>query len=298
MWGRQHGSVVGVVDVGSNTVRLLVARGDRVVLTEREMLHLGADVERLGEISAEKLSLVTALVERFAADARAAGAERLEVLIASPGRQARNGDELLAALTAASGTSTRVLTAVEEGRLAFVGALHSASLPAGRPVAVVDVGGGSAQLVVGTRRDGPQWSRSVDLGAQRLTSRLLGGDPPGREAVAAAREEVERHLDGFAPPPPRTVLAVGGSARGVKRIMGPRLGRDDLEEALDLLAVTPAAELAERYGMKLERAQVLPAGCAILAGLQQRVGAPLKVVRAGLREGAVLELAAAALAAA
>jgi exopolyphosphatase/pppGpp-phosphohydrolase len=289
--------VVGVVDVGSNTVRLLVARGMQTILTEREMLHLGADVERQGEISAEKLARVAELVGRYADDARAAGAVALEVLIASPGRQARNGEKLRELLTAASTAPTRILSAAEEGRLAFAGALAVASPPSRRPVAVVDVGGGSAQVVVGTRRDGPRWSRSIDIGAQRLTSRLLGADPPGRAAVWKARLEVERYLSQVDPPAVRAGFAVGGSARGIKRIVGGRLGEDELEEALALLAVTPAAEVSKRYGMKLERAQTLTAGCAILAGLQRTLGTPLKVVRAGLREGVLAELAADALAA-
>jgi len=297
VWGRQHGTVVGVVDVGSNTVRLLVTRGERTILTEREMLHLGADVERRGEISPEKLALVAELVGRYAADARAAGAVALEVLIASPGRQARNGEVLRELLSAASGAPTRILSAAEEGRLAFAGALAAGAPPARRPVAVVDVGGGSAQVVVGTRRDGPLWSRSIDIGAQRLTSRLLSADPPGRAAVWRARLEVERYLTHVAPPPVHAGFAVGGSARGLKRIVGGRLGEEELEDALAVLAVTSAAEVSKQYGMKLERAQTLTAGCAILAGLQRTLGTPLKVVRAGLREGVLAELTAETLAA-
>jgi exopolyphosphatase/pppGpp-phosphohydrolase len=261
------------------------------------MLHLGADVERRGEISAEKLALVAELVGRYADDARDAGAVALEVLIASPGRQARNGETLREVVAAAASAPTRILSAVEEGRLAFVGALAVAAPPARRPVAVVDVGGGSAQVVVGSRREGPRWSRSIDIGAQRLTSRLLDADPPGRPAVWRARLEVERYLAHFAPPRAHAGFAVGGSARGVKRLVGGRLGEDELEDALAMLAVTPAAEVSKRFGMKLERAQTLTAGCAILAGLQRTLGTPLKVVRAGLREGLLAELAAETLAA-
>jgi exopolyphosphatase / guanosine-5'-triphosphate,3'-diphosphate pyrophosphatase len=297
VWGRHDDVVVGVVDVGSNTVRLLVLRGGRTVLTEREMLHLGADVERLGRISDAKLELVTELVRTYAADARAAGAVRLEVLIASPGRQAANGAELLDRLAAASSAPTRILSAAEEGRLAFVGAMHAAAPPARRLVGVVDVGGGSAQVVIGTRRDGPLWSGSVDIGAQRLTSRMEFADPPGTAALEAAREEVERQLAGFTPPAPRSAFAVGGSARGVRRIVGPRLGADELEQALALLARTPAAEVADRFGMRLERAQTLPAGCVVLAAVERVLVAPLRVDRGGLREGALLELAAEAIAA-
>jgi exopolyphosphatase / guanosine-5'-triphosphate,3'-diphosphate pyrophosphatase len=297
--GLHHSGVpVGVVDVGSNTVRLLVAEPGRTLATERELLRLGADIERHGDIPPEKLARTAAVVERFSAHAREAGAQAVEVLIASPGRQAGNGELLRSTLREASGFPTRILTAVEEAQLAFVGALSGASIPAGRTVAVVDVGGGSAQVVVGSRREGPRWTRSIDLGSQRLTSRLLAADPPGADAIAAAREEIDRYLVGFDPPTPRTALAVGGSARALKRICGSRLETGELDDVLRLLADTPTPVVASRFGVGEERARTLAAGAVILEALQRRLGPPLKVVRGGLREGAVLALAAEAAAAA
>jgi exopolyphosphatase/guanosine-5'-triphosphate,3'-diphosphate pyrophosphatase len=293
VWGRHHVDVpVGVVDVGSNTVRLLVSENGRTVLSERAMLRLGADIERHGEIPEAKLAQTASVVAGFVADARAAGVEAIEILIASPGRQAANGAELAERLQRASACRTRVLSSVEEGRLAFVGALSCARITGWRTVAVVDVGGGSAQVVVGSRKTGPTWSRSIDLGSQRLTSRLLSDDPPGETAVDRAREEVARYLEGFDPPIARTTLAVGGSARALKRIAGGRIGAAELDDALEQLAVTPTAVLARRYGIGEERARTLPAGAVILAALQQRLGTPLKVQRGGLREGALLTLAA------
>ncbi|HEY2777485.1 MAG TPA: hypothetical protein VGI77_06240, partial [Gaiellaceae bacterium] len=174
---------VGVVDVGSNTVRLLVSENGRTLLSERAMLHLGADIERHGAIPEEKLAQTASVVAGFVADARAAGVEAIEVLIASPGRQAANGAELAERLERASSCRTRILTSVEEGQLAFVGALSCARITGWRTVAVVDVGGGSAQVVVGSRKTGPVWARSIDLGSQRLTSRLLAQDPPGEAAI-------------------------------------------------------------------------------------------------------------------
>jgi exopolyphosphatase/guanosine-5'-triphosphate,3'-diphosphate pyrophosphatase len=283
---------VGVVDVGSNTVRLLVSENGRTVLSERAMLRLGADIERHGEIPEQKLAETASVVAGFVADARAAGVEAIEVLIASPGRQAANGDELAERLQRASACRTRILSSVEEGRLAFVGALSCARITGWRTVAVVDVGGGSAQVVVGSRKTGPTWSRSIDLGSQRLTSRLLAQDPPGDAAIAAARNEVESYLEGFDPPLPRTTLAVGGSARALKRMVGSRIGAAELEDALEQLATTPTADLARRYGIGEERARTLPAGAAIFASIRQRLGTPLKVQRGGLREGALLTLAA------
>jgi exopolyphosphatase/guanosine-5'-triphosphate,3'-diphosphate pyrophosphatase len=282
--------MVGVIDVGSNTVRLVVADGGRQVLSQRQMLHLGADVELHGEIPEAKLEAAAQLVGSYADAAREAGATRIGVLITSPGRQAANGNALLARLSLAANCSTRVLSAVEEARLGFAGAVDVACPPSRRRVAVVDVGGGSAQVVVGTRRGGPEWLRSIDLGSQRLTSRLLQADPPGDAAIGAARAEVAGYLHDFEPPEPRLALAVGGSARALKRIVGPRLGGEELEEALTLLAGTPGAEIVERFGIAAERVGTLPAGAAILAELQGRLATPLKVVRGGVREGALLEL--------
>ncbi|HZQ80854.1 MAG TPA: hypothetical protein VFB25_02635 [Gaiellaceae bacterium] len=282
----------GVVDVGSNTVRLLVAERGRTVLTERLVLKLGADIEVHGRVPEEKIDEVARVVQRFVRDGEAAGAEEIEVLIASPGRQAENGAELRRALAEASGRPTRILTAVEEGHLAFAGALSIAGVPARRTVAVIDVGGGSAQVVVGSGREGAKWARSIDLGSQRLASRMLAADPPGAAAIGHARAEVERYLDGFDPPAPRTALAVGGTARALKRIAGSRIGIDELDQLLGLLAETPAAEIVERYGVGEERARTLPAGAVILSELQHRLGTPVRVVRAGLRDGAVLALAA------
>jgi exopolyphosphatase/pppGpp-phosphohydrolase len=292
MWGRHHGRMpVGVVDVGSNTVRLLVVRDGRAVLTEREMLRLGADVERDGRISQHKLVEAAEVVRAYADDARAAGVERLEVLVTSPGRQAANGDDLLEALALAARCPARILSAAEEGRLAFLGAIGFAAPPARRSVVVVDVGGGSAQLIAGTRRDGVRWQRSIDIGSQRLTSRRLSDEPPGPEAIAAARAEVAEYLVAIEVPAHRAAYAVGGSARALKRMVGSRLGNDELRSALELVATIPAPELAEHYGIDADRTRTLAAGTVILAALQELLETPLKVVRGGLRDGATAELA-------
>ena len=283
---------LGVVDVGSNTVRLLVTDHGKPVLTLRETPGLGACVERDGSIPTEKLAEVAAHVHRFVEAAAAVGARDVEVPITSPGRQARNGAELLATIQAATPAPTRILSAQEEGRLAFVGATGSVHLPARRRVAVVDVGGGSSQIVAGSGREGIVWSGTIDLGSRRLASRELAGDPPTTDELAAARQDVERLLAGLEPPEVRSAFAVGGSARALKRLVGGRLGADELDEAVDLLAHTTAAELVERFDVNPARAETLAAGATILSVVQARLGAPLKVVRAGVREGAVGELAA------
>jgi exopolyphosphatase / guanosine-5'-triphosphate,3'-diphosphate pyrophosphatase len=293
MWGLHHGRVpVAVVDVGSNTVRLLVTHGGEQVITLREPVGLGAEVERDGRISAAKLGETESVVAELAAAARAAGAVELEVLITSPGRQAANGDELREVVGRAADAPVRTLSAYEEGRLAFLGALSTTPGLPGRLVAVVDVGGGSAQVAVGTRGAGPSWIRSLDLGSLRLTKRALPGDPPGSKAVAAARVEVERLLENFDPPQPHHALAVGGTARALRRIAGSRLSASRLSDLVALLAETPIAELQRVHDLPPHRARTLTAGAIVFEAIQGRLRSPFKVVRHGLREGALLELEA------
>lgn len=284
---------VGIVDVGSNTVRLLVASREGAALVpvreEREHLFLGEEVERHGRLSASRIADAARCAGEYARLARGLGAVSVDVLVTAPGRQSANGRELVRALTAASAASVRVLSADEEGRLAFAGAVAAAS-PLSQSVAVCDVGGGSTEVVVGTVAGGPAWTRSLDLGAVRLTERFFAGDPPGRKALAAAGEELERRLEGFAPPLPQVALAAGGTARALRKIVGQTLGADDLDEALRLLGKRPSQKLAKAFGVHERRARTLAAGAIVLAGVQRRLGVPLQVSREGLREGAAFAL--------
>ena len=282
---------VGIVDVGSNTVRLLVARrqkGALVALKEdREHLFLGEDVERDGALSHARIEEAAECAGGYARDARALGARAVEVIVTAPGRQSANGDELVRRLGATTGAPVRVLSADEEGRLAFAGATAAAqSLPA--TVAVCDVGGGSAEAVVGTVERGPAWSRSLDIGAVRLTERFLVDDPSDKRALVAARVEVERHLEGFAPPLPQAALATGGTARALRKLVGWELEAAEFDAALGILGKRPSAKVAKTFGLHEHRARTLAAGTLILSCLQARLGVPLEVSRAGLREGAAL----------
>jgi exopolyphosphatase/guanosine-5'-triphosphate,3'-diphosphate pyrophosphatase len=283
---------VGVVDVGSNTVRLLVASGGEPVEQRRAVLALGASIERDGAIGPAKLAEAADVVAGFVSAARQLAADPIEVLVTSPGRQAANGSELLERLAFAARVPVRLVSAAEEGRLAFLGAVSRTGRLGSKTVAVCDVGGGSAQITIGTPGDGAAWTRSIDLGSRRLASRCFDADPPGRTAVLRARLEAARLVDGLVPPPPRVALAVGGSARSLRALVGPILGAAELEHALDVLSVTPADELAARSGLDPGRTSTLAAGAAILAAIRSRLGLPLRIGRGGVREGAVLELEA------
>lgn len=283
---------VAVVDVGSNTIRLLVATRARdglaVVGRGKRMVGLGADIEQNGSVSAAKLTEAAECLSGFADIAHAAGAALLDVVVASPGRQARNSDQLVHTLSRAAGVHARVLSREDEGRLAFEGA--SATSTSDGVVAVCDVGGGSTQIAVGTVDGGPAWLRSVDLGSLRLSARVPISDPPTKEEISVLRSHAEKAFARLTPPLPREVIAVGGTARAAKRLVGRTLGPDQLREALRLLRKSPAKELAVTHDVELWRARALPAGVAILLEVQAKLGVPLEVGRGGLREGLALEL--------
>ena len=196
----------------------------------------------------------------------------------------------------------RMLSAIHDRRAITypwpisAGALARAqSLP--ESVAVCDVGGGSTEILVGTRAAGPVWGRSFDLGSIRLTERLLGADPPDKRALAAVRAEVERQLAGTVPPLPQAALATGGSARALRRLVGRILGEEELEEAIRILRRRSAARIAATFELDLVRARTLAAGAVVLAEAQRRLCIPLQVARGGVREGAALGLLAEAAAA-
>jgi exopolyphosphatase/guanosine-5'-triphosphate,3'-diphosphate pyrophosphatase len=284
---------VGVVDVGANTARLLVAEqtanGLLRVAEERVPLGLGAEVEGGGEISSGKLAEVEEAAHQLVGTARTARAERIDVLVTSPGRQAANGHDLAAAIRSGCGLHARVLSADDEARLAFAGAL-SAAMPTAETVAVCDVGGGSAQLAVGSPEGGPAWIRSIDVGSLRLTRRYLGGDPPSAAELRRAESAVAEALEHLTPPLPRAALAVGGTARALRKVVGPSLGSAELTEALRVVTDRRSKQLSSEYGIARWRAEVLPGGVVLMIALQQLLAVPLKVVRGGLREGAALAL--------
>ena len=290
-----------VVDIGSNTGRLLVAESRGVsiepVYEQKTYLGLGEEIERRGRISGAKLAGAAQCVRKYVRAGHKLGAGSCDVIVTAPGRQSANAAALLAALERAAGAAAvRVLSPDEEGRLAYEGAVVLAEgLP--ESIAVCDVGGGSTEVVVGTRSAGPAWSRSLDIGSLRLTSRCLGDDLPGKRALEAAREELERAFEGFVSPLPQAALAAGGTARALRRIVGWTLGAAELDDALRLLTKRSASGIAQEFGIDLWRARTLAGGTLILAEVQRRLAIPFEVARGGLREGAAAarlsELAAA-----
>jgi exopolyphosphatase/guanosine-5'-triphosphate,3'-diphosphate pyrophosphatase len=284
---------VAIVDIGANTLRLLVAVPDgpgvAPVHEEKQQLGLGEEVERYGYITAEKCAEAVEVAQAQTRRARRLGCEQIEILVTSPGRQSGNSEEFAEALSRGTGTPVRILSAEEEGALAWSGAVASLESPP-ESIAVCDVGGGSAQLVVGTRDGGPAWVRSVDLGSLRLTTRLLSDeDPPSAEAVARARDLAAEAFVSVVPPVAQLGLAAGGTARALRRVI-ETYDADGLAEAIETLAGLKRSKISKRYGIPPQRAATLLAGTILLSEAQLRLGLPLGVARGGLREGSALAL--------
>ncbi len=272
---------IGVIDVGSNTTRLLVANAGSAGLIPLDKgkvrLSLGAEIERFGTVSAVHLAAAAKAVRELAGVARRKRVESLDVFLTAPGRQAANSAELVALLSRSAGVQARVLTKEEEGTLAYRGAVLSTDLPLPDRIAVCDIGGASTEIAVGSPEGEPEWIESVDLGSVRLTTRAGDMQEEAKDAFA--------HL---APPPAETALVVGGSARAARRLVGAKLGECELGEALRLVEKNSPREIARRFGVDRARAEILPAGVVLLAEVQQRLGLPLHVCSGGIREGAVL----------
>jgi exopolyphosphatase/pppGpp-phosphohydrolase len=286
---------VAVIDVGSNSVRLLVAAVEasgEVQRLERERvyLRLGDDAYRLGRIGRRKLDELAETSELYARRARAARVERIETFVTAPGRQAANSEELLEVIADATSAPVVVLSAEDEGRLAWQGAVASIAHAPGS-AAVVDLGGGSCEVAVGTRATGPVWVRSRDAGALRVTRELLPSPRPSKRDLAAAREGVAELFGGLDPPLPDEAFAVGGTARAVAKLIGPRFGARRLDGLATRVFRDGAAATMAGLAVSEERLQTLLGGTLVLAEVARRLDSKLEVARGGLREGAALALA-------
>lgn len=283
------------IDIGSNTTRLLVADVDGTLLAavaeRRAFTQLGRACAAGDALRTAALEPLAQIVAAQAAEARALGAEALRVVATAAVRRAANALDACHVLSAAAGAPVELLDAQEEARLAFAGATRSLAATVRGSLAVVDVGGGSAQLVVGTCSGGVAWSASLPLGSGDLAAAHLRGDPPSATEIAALRAAVAEALDGLDLPRVERALAVGGSATSLRRLAGPRLDGAGLARTLAALVAAPTAAVAAEARIAPERVRLLPAGIAVLEAIARLLG-PLEVAQGGLREGVLAELAA------
>ena len=279
--------VCACVDIGTNTTRVLVAdvEDGRIVevLQRRAFTRIGTQPE----IPREKIDEVARVVAEQVALAATAGAERVRVVATAAIRTAVNRDEFLAGMT----VEVEILDGNEEARLAFLGATQTLGRELPGVVGVVDVGGGSTEIAVGTLAGGVDWSSSFLVGSGALADRYLRSDPPSLDELRAVREHACDVFGARAVPHTDCAVAVGGSAASLRRLVGDVLDGDSLRRAIGALSGAPAAEVAEQLALDARRVRLLPAGIVILDAAAEQLRQPLQIGRGGLREGAVLDMA-------
>ena len=286
---------VGAVDCGTNSIRLLVADvdGDRKTDVHREMrvVRLGQGVDRTCELAVAALERTRVALVDYAATCRELGAERVRMVATSATRDARNRDDFRAMVRDVLGVAPEVVSGDEEAALSFDGATRGLD-PAHGPFLVMDIGGGSTELVLGT--SSPDAALSVDVGCVRLTERHLVDDPPTAAQVAAAEADVDAAIARIRAVVPveraRTAVGLAGSVTTVaalalsleaydaERIHLSRIPAGDVAGVTSRLLAMTRAQRAELPVMHPGRVDVIGAGALVLATLVDRLGLPEVVV--------------------
>lgn len=290
---------VAAIDCGTNTIKLLVGALPEVAVREVRMVRLGQGVDATGVLAPEALARAFAAIEEFAALIAAHGvpAERVRFCATSATRDAANAAEFSDGVLARLGVRPEVLSGEEEAALAYAGAVRT--LPdADRPVLVVDVGGGSTELILGA--DAPLAAHSMDIGSVRLTERHLHSDPPTPAEVAACVADIDAHLDACPvdAAAAATVVGVAGTftsvAAGVLDL--PAFDPDAVDHAslpmrgvhelCDRLVGMTTAQRLELGWMHPGRADVIAAGALIVSRVLARTTAShLLVAEADILDG-------------
>jgi len=303
-------AVYAAIDVGTNTLRLLVA--EAVTPDEFTILHEEQEITRLGEgllptrllQDAPRRRSLTVL-RRFADTARSFKAGEVAAVATSAVREAKNGEEFLAETARETGLALRVIDGEEEARLTLLGVRHGLRLGS-RRVLAIDIGGGSTEFVL-ARGDVIEGIVSTGLGVVKLTEQYLVSDPPTVGELRSVKEVVGARIDrlrGELHCPEEAQLV--GSAGTVttlaaidlalvtydrQKVRGHCLGLARVVELLDRLAALALRERRQVPGLEPGRADVILAGAAILAVSMQRLGYnELRVSDDGLREGILLDL--------
>ena len=299
---------LGVLDVGSNTVHLLVVDAHRgghptPMSSTKSSLRLAESIDDSGKLTRRGAEKLIATVDEFAKIAASSGCSELMAFATSAVRDARNSDDVLAWVRAETGVELEVLSGVDESRLTFLAVRRWYGWSAGR-ITNLDIGGGSLELSTGLD-EAPDVALSVPLGAGRLTREWLPDDPPGRRRVAMLRDWLDTELaeaakailDAGAPD-----LAVGTSKtfRSLARLTGaapsadgPRVKRtltaNGLRQLIAFISRMTTADRAELEGVSAERAPQIVAGALVAEASMRALSLEsVDICPWALREGVIL----------
>jgi exopolyphosphatase / guanosine-5'-triphosphate,3'-diphosphate pyrophosphatase len=282
------------IDIGSNTTRVLVAEPDggqlRKVMEQRAYTRIGKASQHDGAIDAEKVAEVAEAVATQVRLAQEVGAEAIRTVATAAIREAANRDAVVAEIKRVAGVDVEILSEHEEGRLAFIGATKTLGHPVEGEVGVVDVGGGSSEVVLGNASDGVRAVHSFKIGSGSVADDFLANDPPSASELRAVREHIAEFFDDVEFDQPAQAVAVGGSATSLRTLVGAVLEYETLERAIRVLTGDPILEVAKRFELDPRRVRILPTGVLLLEKLSELLGQPLQIGKGGLREGVILDL--------
>ena len=288
-------SVGAAVDLGSNSVHLLVAAIDghrlRPLADESVFLGLGAAVDGRAHLGRPARDELTTALARYADRARMLGAAHVTFLGTEPLRRAADAGRIVGDVEGRTAVPLHVLSHEEEAYLTVVGV--TGGWPVEHETLVVDIGGGSSEFCVVTREGAPR-AAGLRLGSGRLSNRFVTSDPPTPEAVDAMRVSASDIMGGALPASPFDLVAVGGTASNLLKVTPggiemQELTRQTVSGVLDMLMSMPAAALTERFFINPKRGPMLAAGAVIVEALMRHYGVDrVRVSEAGIREGAVL----------
>ena len=282
------------IDIGSNTTRVLVAEPTqgklRKVMEQRAYTRIGKDSQHDGAVDDDKVAEVAETVATQVRLAQELGPAATRVVATAAIREAANRDQIVAEIARVAGVSVDVLSEHEEGRLAFLGAIKTLGHPVEGDVGVVDVGGGSSEVVLGNVEEGVGSVRSFKIGSGQLADDFLSNDPPSPAELRAVREHIAGFFDGVGFEQPAQAVAVGGSATSLRAVVGAVLEYETLERAMRVLTGDPIAEVAKRFELDPRRVRILPTGALLLEKISELLGRPLQIGKGGLREGIILDM--------
>lgn len=286
---------VAAIDCGTNTIKLLITDGERDLVRETRMVRLGEGVDRTGRLSDAALSRAFAAIDEYADLIRAhrVATERIRFCATSATRDSSNADDFARGVRQRLGVAPEVLAGTEEAALAFAGAAAHLKAPTSGPLLVVDIGGGSTELILGLRgvTEAPgapvTAARSLDIGSVRLHERHLHSDPPSAAEMAACRADIRAALDTASEVEVASADTVVGVAGTVLTVVAGVLDLPAYDRALTDQAVVGVSEVreyvasllamsvAERMDlayMEPGRADVIGAGALILDEVLTRTG--------------------------
>jgi exopolyphosphatase/guanosine-5'-triphosphate,3'-diphosphate pyrophosphatase len=282
------------IDIGSNTARVLVAEpveGQlKKVMEQRAYTRINKALSNDGSIEESKIDEVGEAVATQVRLAEELGAEVIKTVATAAIRTAPNRDEVIEAISDVAGVEVEILSEEEEGRLSFIGATKTLGHPVEGKIGVVDVGGGSSEVILGTVSGGVEKVMSWPIGSGVLADELLERDPPSASEIRKVRERIDERFAEVEIEQPEHAVAVGGSATSLRRLVGAVLEYETLERGIRVLSGDPIAEVARRFELDPRRVRILPTGVLLLEKLSELLGQPLQIGKGGLREGVILDL--------